>query len=216
MPPPSKACCAHDHDCEASDCGVAYSLYKHVAVEQVRCLNEATPGSCRSVLRPWHERLRDSPDGPLRSNEDDDEQELLLHIPFDGAVKLKAISLISRGAPGTAPSRMAAFVNRDDLDFSTAASLPPVQEWELSPDGDPRGIIEYPTQASRFTGVHSLDLLLSGASAGAVHVEVAFLGLKGEFTERKRQAVEAVYEARPVPDDSNKVPGTGRGADWQA
>lgn len=34
--PPSQGCCGHDHDCEASECGPAYSLYKHIALEQVR------------------------------------------------------------------------------------------------------------------------------------------------------------------------------------
>ncbi|GFR49844.1 hypothetical protein Agub_g11741 [Astrephomene gubernaculifera] len=220
MPPPTKACCAHDHDCESADCGVAYSLYKHISTDQVRCLNEQVVGSCRTVLRPWSDRLQPPPaPGPLRSNPDDEEQELLLHIPFDGAVKLKAISLISAGPPGTAPARMRAFVNRDDLDFAGAASLPPVQEWELAPDGDVRGVIEYPTQVARFTGVHCLDLLISGAGAGAgseAVVEVHFLGLKGEFAERRRQAVEAVYEARPVPGDQPRIPGIGEGAHWHS
>ncbi|KXZ43574.1 hypothetical protein GPECTOR_86g367 [Gonium pectorale] len=199
----------------AADCGVAYSLYKHVSTDHVRCLNEALPGSCRSVLRPWHTRLQ-HPDPPLRSNPDEDEQELLLHIPFDGAVKLKAISVISAGPPGTAPSRMKAFVNRDDLDWAAVAAMPPAQEWELAADGDVRGVVEYPTQVSRFTGVHSLDLVLSGASGGAEHIELHFLGLKGEFAERRRQAVEAVYEARPVPGDGQRIPGIGEGAHWHA
>ncbi|PNW87136.1 hypothetical protein CHLRE_02g110450v5 [Chlamydomonas reinhardtii] len=213
--PPTKACCAHDHDCEAADCGVAYSLYKHVAVDQVRCLNEASVGSCRNILRPWHTRL-DAVETPLRSNEDEDEQEVLIHVPFDGSVKLKAISVIARGPPGTAPGRMRAYINRDDLDFGTAAQAAPVQEWELAVDGDARGIIEYPTQVAKFTGVHSLDLLLSGASGGMDYIEVHFLGLKGEFAERRRQAVETVYELRPVPGDGNKIPGIGDGAHWHA
>lgn len=33
--PPSQGCCGHDHDCDASDCSTAYSLYKHIALEQV-------------------------------------------------------------------------------------------------------------------------------------------------------------------------------------
>ncbi|GLI69848.1 hypothetical protein VaNZ11_014565 [Volvox africanus] len=215
MPPPSKGCCAHDHDCEAADCGIAYSLYKHISIDQVRCLNEQSPGSCRNILRPWHTRLQPL-EQPLRSNQDDDEQELLLHIPFDGAVKLKGICVISRGAPGTAPARMRAYVNRDDLEFAAVSQLPAVQEWELVADGDPRGGIEYPTQVSRFTGVHSLDLLISGASGGADYVEVTFLGLRGEFAERRRQAVETVYEARPVPGDQQRIPGIGEGPHWHS
>ncbi|PNH06335.1 hypothetical protein TSOC_007289, partial [Tetrabaena socialis] len=167
----------------------------------VRCLNEAVVGSCRNVLRPWHTRLQEVA-VPLRSNSDEEEEaELLLHIPFDGAVKLKALSVICRGPPGTAPSRMRAFTNREGLDFAAAAAQPPVQEWELVPDGDVRGVIEYPTQVSRFTGVHCLDLWLTGAAAAAA---------------RRRQAVEAVYEVRPVPGDAGKIPGIGQGANWSA
>lgn len=210
--PPAKACCAHDHDCEATDCGVAYSLYKRISTDQVRCLNEAVAGSCRNVLRPWHTRLEPVAQ-PLRSNPDDDEQELLLHIPFDGAVKLKAIAVIG-GPGGSCPMRMKAYTNRDNLDFAAVATMPAVQEWELVEDT--AGVMEYPTQVAKFSGVHSLDLLLSGTVGGLDAIEVAFIGLKGEFAERRRQAVEAVYEARPVPDDSNKVPGIGQGAHWHA
>ena len=36
------------------------------------------------------------------------------------------------------------FINRDDIDFSTAESLPAVQEWDLQEE-DPQGLLEYPT-----------------------------------------------------------------------
>lgn len=96
----------------------------------------------------------------LRSNDDD--PELLIHIPFDGQVVLKAIciiglcerglvqhtvafiTIIAGGADGTSPSRLRAFTNRDDLDFGTAADTTPIQEWDLLEN--PRGEIEYPTQ----------------------------------------------------------------------
>ena len=32
----NQACCAHDHDCEAADCGPAYSLHKHINFAGVR------------------------------------------------------------------------------------------------------------------------------------------------------------------------------------
>lgn len=69
---------------------------------QVRCLNEAVAGSCRSVFKPWEHRLE--PDGPRLCSQDDD-PELLLHVPFDGAVKLKAISIIG-GPNGTSPDKL--------------------------------------------------------------------------------------------------------------
>lgn len=39
---------------------------------------------------------------------------------------------------------------------------------------------------------------------------------QGEFSERKREAVQAVYEVRPVPGPNNKLPGLEERADWGA
>ncbi|GFH16278.1 PITH domain-containing protein [Haematococcus lacustris] len=50
MPPKLTACCAHDHDCDAADCGPAYSLHKHIDLSHVRCLNEELAGSCQAVF----------------------------------------------------------------------------------------------------------------------------------------------------------------------
>lgn len=78
-----------------------FSFCKWVLKLQVRCLNEAVEGSARGVFRAWDQRLDDT-GNPLESNEDD--PELLLHIPFDGAVKLKAICIIGESAlPGLLP-----------------------------------------------------------------------------------------------------------------
>lgn len=58
-------------------------------------LNEMTPGSARGVFRPWGDRLNfEAP--ALLSNDDD--PELLIHIPFNGTVKLRAICLIGEPA----------------------------------------------------------------------------------------------------------------------
>lgn len=134
---------------------------------QVRCYNERLAGSCRGVFRPWSERLNFSVQ-PLESDEDD--PELLLHIPFNGAVKISSICVIgelllplschglsrrsSRRLPvlsagatdGSGPAAMRLFTNREDLDFGMVQSMQPVQEFELV--DNPRGEIEYPTMAS--------------------------------------------------------------------
>lgn len=195
--PAFQGCCSHDHDCEAADCGPAYSLYKYIDMPRVHCLNEATDGSCRKVFKPWSQRTEPTSE-PLQSNDDD--PELLLHVPFDGAVKLKAICIIG-GQNGTAPSKLRVYINRDDLDFSTVSSLPPVQEWDLQ--DNTAGVIEYPTQVAKFNGVHSIDLHIPSCFSGDM-TEVHFVGFKGEWSDRKRRPVEAVYEAQPMPD-SNAV-----------
>lgn len=55
----------------------------------------------------------------------------------------QAITIIG-GSDGSAPAQMKAYTNREDLDFSTVADLPPVQQWDLQENLN--GQIEYPTQ----------------------------------------------------------------------
>ena len=55
----------------------------------------------------------------------------------------QAITIIG-GSDGAAPAQMKAYTNREDLDFSTVAELPPVQQWDLQENLN--GQIEYPTQ----------------------------------------------------------------------
>jgi len=98
---------------------------------------------------------------------------------------------------------MKAYTNRE-LDFDSVAELAPIQSWDLQEDF--RGVLEYPTVASKFKGVHLLTLHFPEIIGDADRSEIYFIGLKGEFIERKKEAVEAVYEARPMPED-HQVPG---------
>jgi hypothetical protein len=52
--------------------------------------------------------------------------------------------------------------------------------------------------AAKFNGVHSIELHFP-SNFGADHTSITFIGLRGEFMERRRQAVEAVYETKPMP-----------------
>ncbi|XP_056158729.1 uncharacterized protein LOC115688955 isoform X2 [Syzygium oleosum] len=94
--------CMHDHSCEDHDCSSNWSLYKHVDLSKVSALNEAVPGSVKSVFKAWEHRLNSS-EGYLESNDGD--PELLVFIPF---------------------------INREGIDFSDAQSMQAVQEWDLA------------------------------------------------------------------------------------
>ena len=55
---------------------------------QVRCLNEATPGSAgERLFRPWDQRL-DFSGGAVASDED---AELIITVPFSVDVKLRCM-----------------------------------------------------------------------------------------------------------------------------
>ncbi|KAE8665273.1 Detected protein of confused Function [Hibiscus syriacus] len=89
--------CTHDHSCEDDDCSSNWSLYKHIDLSKVTALNEANPGSVKSVFKAWEERLNSTGEH-LESNEGD--PELLVYIPFTSDVKIKSISIVG-GADGT-------------------------------------------------------------------------------------------------------------------
>lgn len=78
---------------------------------QVRCLNEAVASSCQRVFKPWEKRL--DANGPALMSDDDD-PELLLHVPFDGSVKLKAICIIG-GEEGRSPSKLKVCKHQNEL-----------------------------------------------------------------------------------------------------
>jgi len=49
-------CHSHD-DTSSGDLGIIYSLYKHIDLDNVNCLNESVEGSAKSVFKPYEERL---------------------------------------------------------------------------------------------------------------------------------------------------------------
>ena len=120
---------------------------------------------CRNVFKPYDRRLER--EGFVESEEDD--PQIIIHIPFISPVKIRALSVIG-GADGETPRELRAFINRETLDFSDADALaapvsthsPPyhqrgcapfshpserrqVQQWEIA-ERDPTGGLEYPTQ----------------------------------------------------------------------
>jgi hypothetical protein len=124
-------------------------LHTHITTDRVTALNAAAPAEPAALLRAWGGRC-DPADPPLRSD-DDDPPELIVHVPFDGQVRVTAIAIVGGlgdgegdGADAT-PARLRAFVNRDSLDFGEAAVAEPAQEWDLVP-GVAGVRVEYPTR----------------------------------------------------------------------
>ncbi|KAF9414476.1 PITH domain-containing protein 1 [Podila epigama] len=188
----------HDHDESPELALVHESLYSKIDHDNVICLNESEPGAGKSVLKPWHEKMDDT-----KFVESDADEQLILRIPFTGMVKLKSITL--RSDPGeTAPRKLKAFVNVDDLDFDNAESTQATQEWDLVEDTNGQ-VAEYATRVAKFTSIRSLTLFF-GENFGGDITKVNFIGLKGEYSEFKRDPIITVYELQANPAD-HKVPG---------
>ncbi|XP_048435747.1 PITH domain-containing protein 1 isoform X2 [Pyrus x bretschneideri] len=187
--------CLHNHSCEDHDCSSGWTLYEHIDLPKVSALNEAVPGSVKSVFKAWEQRLNSS-GGHLESNEGD--PELLVYIPFTSDVKIKSISVVG-GVDGTSPSKMRAFINKEGIDFSDAQGMQAVQEWDLVENF--QGTLEYQTRYSKFQNVASITLHFPNSFGGDT-TKIEYIGFKGEATKLKRDVVATiVYELRPNPSD---------------
>ena len=104
----------HSHDQGEVD-GV--DLFPQIDMDKVRCLNDRrSSGKC--CLKPYAKRLDHTT--YLLSEEDD--PEIILHIPFTEAVRLAGICICADDNTN-APRNVKIFVNRDDVDFGLAEDL---------------------------------------------------------------------------------------------
>ncbi|KAL5526809.1 hypothetical protein ACEPAF_8534 [Sanghuangporus sanghuang] len=190
----------HDHDHE-SDTGPADNLYPYIDLQNVIALNAADETSPSSVIKPWDMRLDESV-----SVESDADDQLIFRIPFTGSVKLRSV-LLKSGPGEQTPSRFSLFANADNADFSDIAERHPDQEF---PVPQSRSIGEYSVKASKFSNLSSLTIFFPEAQ-GADTTKIYFIGLRGSWSERKRDPVVTVYESQANLADHEKIQGTDGG-----
>lgn len=184
--------CAHgDHAAGHDDVPVL----RAIDAARVSCLNEAVAGSCRGVLRT-HCTAADKSVWVQSASSDD--TELLLHVPFTGPVRLRSLCVV--GASGEAatacPARVRVFVNREGIDCDEARDEAPAAEFLLA-SANADGAAWLSLRAARFNNATSVQMFFpSGVLGGGGAARIYFVGLKGEPTGARREAVHATYEAR--------------------
>ena len=197
------SCCAEHRD---SDDPEESSLFQFIDTSGIRCMNEREAGSCRNCIKPFANKHDAEP--YLASHEDD--PELILFVPFTEVVKITSFSLVG-GDGGASPSQLKLFVNRDDIDFSSAVDMPATQDVELLEDLEAQHAADYPLKQHKFNGVGSVTIFVT-ASFGGNLSRINFIGFKGTRTRiNYRDQVEVVYEARAQRKD-HKTPAAEQGA----
>lgn len=118
---------------------------------------------------------------------------------FTGQVKLHAI-LIRTSNSLSAPQTLKIFINRDDLDFSSASDLSATQEFHLSQTSEVQDI---PVKRVLFGKVQSLTLFfVDNFGQGEEDVtRITYLGFKGEWMQLGRAPTNILYEAAANPSD---------------
>jgi PITH domain len=123
----------------------------------------------------------------------------ILVSSFTGQVKLHSI-LIRTSNSSSAPKTLKAFINRNNIDFSTASDLPTTQEFYLSQTSD---IQEVPVKRALFGKVQSLTLFfVDNFGLGEEEVtRVSYLGFKGDWMQLGKAPTNIIYEAAAQPGD---------------
>lgn len=193
----------HDHSPPPEDTNQVQSLFEKVQTSAVRALNEKVTGSGAKIVKPWNERFSTEP-----HLESDSDEQIILHVPFDGMIKLKSI-LIRCPNTTSAIKEMKVFVNKDDLDFDTIGDAKPTETFECVPFENASDLIEYPVKIRLYHNVKTVTLFFEHNWSDDEEPTVLwFLGFRGEHMEIKDAPIAITYEAFANPKD-HKV----RGAD---
>ncbi|KAI5778212.1 PITH domain-containing protein [Geopyxis carbonaria] len=198
----------HNHDDDLTP-AIQSSLYHYIEFDKITTFNEATPGTGKAIVKKtWEQRLDTS-----TILESDADEQLLIFIPFTGQVKLHSILIRASPSPD-APKTLKLFSNRDDLDFSSAADMLPVQTLDI-PLHTGEDYIEIPVKRALFNNIHSLTLFIEENHSNGEEdtTSLSYLGFKGDFTRLRKDPVITLYEAAANPaDHKNLVPGAQYGS----
>lgn len=116
--------------------------------------------------------------------------------------------MLRTSTTAAAPQTLKIYLNRDDLDFGTAASLAPTQTLELAQSNE---IQEIPVKRALFNTVRSLDLFFEDnwGQGEEDETRLSYVGFKGEWMKLSREPVNFLYEAAANPKDHQMVNGVG-------
>jgi len=182
---------AHSHDEEWPE--DTWTLYQHIErVEGLNTLGDET--KARGVFKP-HSHRQDAAPCVLS----DADEEMILKVWFEAPVNLRRIIVASCGPAEEAdadshPSSVRCFTGTaaEGLSFDSLDDAQPAQLIELMVNPEAEAFTQCKMQP--FTQITFLLLHFPGNHGGAKRTRVSYVGLQGDHSHAKRQAVEATYE----------------------
>ena len=181
----------HQHSCGCSCSepdGEKFTLYRFINTLGLRALNGIQKPEV--IFKAESEKK----DGKYLESEDDDQ--LIIIIPFTGSVKLRKITVMASG--DTAPTELQIFKNNDTLTFDDVETTKCTQKLQLQEDAE--GELEHSVMAAKFNDVQSLALFFSASYGGDV-TRIDYIGLFGEYTKAQQPLLGVVYESKPQIQD---------------
>lgn len=175
---------SHSHDPQFPDDD--WNLYSMLD-PSTTSLNVTSPEDTLGVFKPHARRLESQPE--LISDADD---EIIVMARFTAPVHLRKIMVIGSGGTGHHPSRLRCYVNQDNIDFTNVGALRPAQEFNLPVNEN--GTVELFTAIHPFTNISSVTFYFSGNHGDEESTSIQYIGMQGDHTHYRREAVDTVYE----------------------
>ena len=119
-------------------------------------------------------------------------KDLVVFIPFNGEIKIKAICIIG-GEDGTAPTKMKLYKNVEAVDINILEDMKPVQVIDMNENVS--GELDYLVNITKFSNVGNIVLGFD-ENFGAANTIIKFIGFKGEKLREKVKVIDTVYEVR--------------------
>ena len=178
-------------------------LYARIDRDGVTGMNEREAGTSARTIKPFDRR--NDEDEYVVSDADD---QLIIRIPFIGAVKLRSL-MIKAGPNQSTPTEIHVFSNLETLDFEEASSGTVAATQKLQSIAVARDVVTYPLKTAKFNNVRSVTLFVPASVGGDVS-QIYFIGFRGEWQgeQRREGPSNLVYESAPQVKDHAKIPGT--------
>ncbi|GAA5830576.1 hypothetical protein JCM5353_002917 [Sporobolomyces roseus] len=126
------------------------SLNSGIDMSQIQCLNEASDHTIKDLLKGGDKWL-----------ESDADEQLLLQIPVNQSIKLRALRFTTLSSSlSSAPKKIRLFVNQSSVGFDEAESQEPAQEVELT-EAQAKGSEAVQLRFVRFQSVSHLSIFVA-------------------------------------------------------
>ncbi len=140
------------------------------------------------VFKPFARRLEELP--MIKSDAD---EEIMVTIRFTSPCHVRKLMFIGGGDEESHPKTIKCFVNHEGIDFSNVEDFTPAQVFS-NLSINTAGVTEvFATPASKFTNIDVLTFYFSENYGGDATI-VQYIGMQGEHTHYRREAVDAEYE----------------------
>ena len=187
MPPhgPGMVGSNHSHNTQYPD--DSWNLYAMLDVNETRALNVTQPRNVLGVFKPFVLRMQEEPQ--IISDAD---SEIIVIARFTNPVSIRRIMIIGGGEDDNHPNVVRCYVNADLIDFNNIDEFNPAQSFNLPINRD--GNVELTTVLQPFTNIQTLAFYFPTNHGENDMTIIKYIGLQGEHTHYRREAVDTVYE----------------------